>query len=123
MPGPVMSKTSALSMRETPAPAAIVSVNPCLPNSFKGKQTNPPSVTGRLTVPRPDAPAQRVNLRVSVSLIMCTGGAYRPFLPDISTPQYEPAHIAPPRPTLFIRDTYPRCHNGAQLIKQRGLDH
>jgi hypothetical protein len=86
MPGPVMSKTSALSMRETPTPAAIVSVNPCLPgalgqmyvplrgeqascpqrahivhpdllllgivdnsclpNSFKGKQTNPPSVTG-----------------------------------------------------------------------------
>jgi hypothetical protein len=29
-PGPVMSKTSALSMRETPALAAIVSVNPCL---------------------------------------------------------------------------------------------
>jgi hypothetical protein len=49
--------------------------------------------------------------------------AYQPFLTDISTPQYEPAHIAPPRRMLFIGDTYPRCHNGAQLIKQRGLDH
>src|SRR5258706_3555418 len=39
---------------------------------------------------------------------------------EISRPHCEPAHIAPLRPKLFIRDT---LHEFAQLIKQRGLDH
>jgi hypothetical protein len=35
-----------------------------------------------LTSPHPDAPRQGVMSRAIVSLIMCTGGAYRPFLHD-----------------------------------------